>query len=320
MNDLLSICIPTYNRAELLRGCLESIIPQAKKHGIPLYISDNASTDDTAHVVAAARMKYSHIYYSGNSSNLGAERNQSCVLKRSKSKYAWLIGDRARVNKGAIDKVLKKLSEGNLDLMVVNSYARPPRVMVKDIATSTVYTDQNKLLGDLGWWMTFVGASIWNSEIIRSGKFEKYEGTDFVHVGVLFEYLTKKNIRVYWCADPLICATGESGWYDKTFETFAKNWYNLISSLPAPYTEEEKKKCIKDLNTKNKNFSIRGFLIFRSFGYYDLNMYKKYRHYFQYVSNVPKFILFLIAILPPIPSGLITLLKSILDRYYPRPI
>jgi glycosyltransferase involved in cell wall biosynthesis len=301
----------------MLRGCLESIIPQAREHEVPIYISDNASADNTAGIVSAAREKYQHIYYSRNSANMGAERNKANVLKMSKSKYAWLFGDRARLVQGAIGTVLKKLSEGDLDLMVVNSLARPPRLMVRDVIGSALYTDQNKLLGDLGWWMTFVGASIWNSDIIKNGKFEKYEHTDFVHVGVIFEYLANKNAMVYWDAKPLIYSVGESGWYSRTFEIFAKNWFDLIQSLPSPYTAGAKRKCIRDLNVKNKNFSIRGFVALRSFGYYDLDLYRKYRHYFKYVTNVPQFILFLIAFMPPVPGVFIELFKKVKNTLRP---
>jgi glycosyltransferase involved in cell wall biosynthesis len=318
INDILSICIPTYNRAEILRGCLESIIPQARKHEIPIYISDNASTDNTAEVASVAHKKYPHIYYSRNPNNFGAEKNKACALKMSKSKYVWLCGDRVRVVEGAIDKILRKLNEEYFDLMVVNCYARPPRVMVKDIIESTLYTDQDKLLGDLGWWITFVGASIWNSDMIKNGKFDKYEHTDFVHIGVIFEYLANKNVRIYWDAKPLIYSAGESGWYNKTFEIFAKNWFELIQSLPAPYTEGTKRKCIKDLNVKNNNFTLRGIIQFRSLGYYDLNIYNMYKSYFKYVTNVPQFFLFLIAFMPPVPAVIIDFFRKIKNSLNPR--
>ena len=57
---LLSICIPTYNRAEYLKKTLESIVWQRDflSKDVEVVISDNCSTDDTASVVAKFVEKY----------------------------------------------------------------------------------------------------------------------------------------------------------------------------------------------------------------------------------------------------------------------
>lgn len=46
---LLSICIPTYDRAELLRSALLSLAPQVKEMAdeVEVIISDNCSTDSS---------------------------------------------------------------------------------------------------------------------------------------------------------------------------------------------------------------------------------------------------------------------------------
>ena len=59
---LLSICIPTYNRAEYLVGALENIISDpAFDERVEIVISDNASTDDTENVVGYFIKLYSNI-------------------------------------------------------------------------------------------------------------------------------------------------------------------------------------------------------------------------------------------------------------------
>lgn len=52
-NITLSIVVPTYNRAQLLKGLLNSIVQDIKQwpSDFELIVSDNASTDDTAIVV-----------------------------------------------------------------------------------------------------------------------------------------------------------------------------------------------------------------------------------------------------------------------------
>ena len=50
-NKQLSIVIPTYNRADFLDYSLKLHIPIVKKYNICIYISDNASTDNTKEVI-----------------------------------------------------------------------------------------------------------------------------------------------------------------------------------------------------------------------------------------------------------------------------
>ena len=57
-NPLLSIVIPTYNRADFLDYCLKVHIPLAKAHNIQIIISDNASTDATKKIVQKRMEEY----------------------------------------------------------------------------------------------------------------------------------------------------------------------------------------------------------------------------------------------------------------------
>lgn len=316
MNELLSICIPTYNRAELLRGCLESLIPQVKKHNIPIYISDNHSDDDTKNVVLIYKEKYPHIYYQCNSQNYGTDYNEEIVLQMSKSRYSWLLGDKYRIIDGAIDDILLKLAANKYDLMVVNTGDKDIKSRylvkrrVKDIARDKLYSDRNTLLGEIGWHMTLLSSLIFSSEIISFGNFKKYIGTSFVHVGVTFDYLADKSISVYWHSEPVVYSAGTFTWLDLVFENCAKKWFEVIQGLPDSYNKESKNKCIKDHGKKSTIFTFMVLVKLRGLGYYDLNIYKHYSRYFPYVTDVPLFVMYLLSI-APIPAWLIRVLRNV---------
>ena len=75
-SPLLSICIPTYNRGNYLRKCLQSIEIQLDKKPhlqnlVEIVISDNHSTDTTKEVVNEFIPKFSHIKYVVNEKNVG---------------------------------------------------------------------------------------------------------------------------------------------------------------------------------------------------------------------------------------------------------
>ena len=62
----LTIAIPTYNRANHLKSRIEELLPQLTED-IEIYVSDNASQDDTAAV--AARFASERVRYSRNEFN-----------------------------------------------------------------------------------------------------------------------------------------------------------------------------------------------------------------------------------------------------------
>ncbi|MCX7068114.1 MAG: glycosyltransferase family 2 protein [Methylococcales bacterium] len=89
---LVTIGIPTYNRAELLRRSIESALCQDYAM-IEVIISDNASTDNTRAVCQAFCHKNDAVKYIAQSSNIGASANFADVLKRATGKYFMWLGD-----------------------------------------------------------------------------------------------------------------------------------------------------------------------------------------------------------------------------------
>ncbi len=109
---LLSICVPTYNRAHLLKIMLQAALPQVKELSdlVELCISDNASPDNTAEVVEQAR-KLGPLNYARNASNLGGTFNFVSVATRlARGEYVWLIGDDDLLNKDAVARVVGTLA------------------------------------------------------------------------------------------------------------------------------------------------------------------------------------------------------------------
>jgi glycosyltransferase involved in cell wall biosynthesis len=89
---LLTIGIPTYNRARYLARLLAGLLPAAESLGIEVLVSDNCSTDGTAAVVkefGAARC----LRYFRNPENLGFDRNILNLLDKASGRFLWLMGD-----------------------------------------------------------------------------------------------------------------------------------------------------------------------------------------------------------------------------------
>ena len=90
----LSICIPTYNRANCLRNCLESISCNEDIfiNQVDICISNNGSSDFTEEVIDEYKEKLP-IIRSSNNKNIGIPRNFLKVVSMANSEFIWLIGD-----------------------------------------------------------------------------------------------------------------------------------------------------------------------------------------------------------------------------------
>ena len=90
---LISVLIPTYNRAGMLEKCIESVLRQTYKY-IEIVVSDNASDDNTEALMKELTQKYSNIRYYRNNENIGLTGNFSrLAYDLAKGEYGIFLSD-----------------------------------------------------------------------------------------------------------------------------------------------------------------------------------------------------------------------------------
>jgi len=123
-NPVISLCIPTYNRAKCLRQCLDSIVEQFKdpivQESVEVVISNNASTDDTEKVAKEFQNQFSNIFYYKNNENIRVDRNILNVVEKAKGKYVWFLGDDDALFPGSINYMLQELELQKFKYCIVN--------------------------------------------------------------------------------------------------------------------------------------------------------------------------------------------------------
>lgn len=107
---LVSIGLPSYNRASSLRRAIESALMQDYQN-IELVISDNASTDGTQELCLEAAARDSRIKYFRQQSNQGATINFGEVLKRASGEFFMWLGDDDWLDNSYVSRCLHKLIE-----------------------------------------------------------------------------------------------------------------------------------------------------------------------------------------------------------------
>ena len=75
----ISICIPTYNRAALLRRCLSHLLT-FRAITYEVIVGDNASSDATPDVAAEFAAKFPYWSYFRHAENVGVTRNYHSIL------------------------------------------------------------------------------------------------------------------------------------------------------------------------------------------------------------------------------------------------
>jgi len=86
----VTVAIPTYNRASLLKECLETVLRQTF-HDFEVIISDNCSVDETTAVVRS--FSDPRIRYYRNETNLGAFANMNRCLELARGEYITIMHD-----------------------------------------------------------------------------------------------------------------------------------------------------------------------------------------------------------------------------------
>lgn len=107
---LVSIGLPTYNRADYLNVCLANLANLDYKN-IEIIISDNHSTDKTYEICRKYIGKDSRIRYYRQTANLGVEKNSLFVLEKAKGKYFFLASDDDIRNKKYISELIPLLEQ-----------------------------------------------------------------------------------------------------------------------------------------------------------------------------------------------------------------
>lgn len=172
----LSIVIPTYNRAPLLRYLLTSICDDFVDwpDDLELVVIDNASTDDTVAVVEHFQAFGIPIRLLRNAANLGMDGNLAACFGTAHGHYLWQIGDDELLYRGAASYVLdfcRTREFGILHLAndgfdhgaqeVLAARRIPQRI---DVAAVTA----RQLLRLANVYLTFISANVVNRLLIKT--------------------------------------------------------------------------------------------------------------------------------------------------------
>ena len=273
MTPRLSICIATLNRARFLKETLDSILSQINDE-VEVVIVDGASSDGTEEVVHAFQRRFPRIRYIRREKAMGVDRDFDAAVQHADGEYCWLLCDDDVLKPGAIARVLSGTQPGH-SLLVVNadvwdaSYSKllEKRRMKVDGDRTFSSSDIEALFADTAGYLTFIGGVVIRRDLWLARERERYFGTEFVHVGVIFQAPLPGTARVI--SEPLISIRyGMAQWTERSFDIWMFKWPELVWSFP-DLSDDAKNRI-----TRREPWRLlKNLLVYRAMGAYSPKVY-----------------------------------------------
>lgn len=274
---MISICIATYNRARYLEETLKNIIPQVTDE-VEIVIVDGASTDGTGSMVKGYIEVCKQIHYIRLLSKGGVDQDFCKAVELAKGDYCWLMSDDDILKQGAIQAVLEEIKRCNYDLIIVNSEVRNSdlSILIEKkllwINENKIYTpaENEKFFVENAMYMSFIGCVVINKSLWDKREKERYIGSAFIHVGVIFQSAISSNTLVI--AEPyIIIRYGNAEWAPRAFEIWMFKWPNIIWSFPN-FSDRTK----SQITPKEPYLQYSNLWKYRARGSYSINEYRKF--------------------------------------------
>lgn len=224
---ILSICIPTYNRAEILRANLQRMhnqLQKVKPDEIEVIVSDNCSSDNTQDVVVEMQRTGMPIIYNHNEENIGADRNFLKCMHIAKGKYIYLLGDDDFLDDSALGNLLDVLRGNDYGLVYIDTRSQSD-------GSVTEYRDRTEFVKQVSYFYTFMSGCIFRREAVSMvSHLERYIKTNLLQMPFYLQstILSERNVVIRF---PILGQTGadakNNGGYNY-FEVFVRNYLTIM--------------------------------------------------------------------------------------------
>lgn len=242
---LLSICIPTYNRAEILKRTLTQIISDKYfDDDVEIIISDNASTDCTQQICQEFCKKYPNIFYYRNPINVN-DSNFFLALSKGRGKYVKLNNDTILIQPGALkdlkDKIKLASSNENLFFFQNNEFNSNKTIKFNSI---------NKFINNTNYYITWIANfGCWRDSLTQIVSPQRYSRLKLNQVDWFLQLVSQTNTGTIHFSN-----------YYQTAQFVQKGGYNIYDVFINNFLY-----IIKQYNIKGITLEIQKYRLLRYF-------------------------------------------------------
>lgn len=160
MNDLVSICIGTYNREKYIEETLKSLFKQSYTN-LEFIISDNCSTDNTLNIINSLfkRVNYKHKIIL-QEKNIGPHANYNDAIKHAKGDFICLFHSDDIYHENIVEESILKL---NQDESIGIVFSMQSNLVNENIKSEKNYIiKKNDVCGSYEYYMRYLLNNIKN--------------------------------------------------------------------------------------------------------------------------------------------------------------
>ena len=312
IQPILTIAIPTFNRANFLDNCLLHITNQLaiNEDRIELLVSDNCSTDNTFEIVQKYVNKGYIIRYIKNEENIGPDRNFNQCFKLALGIYVLLLGDDDIILENGINIILDTLSKSN-EYGIVHLNFGQVESFIKITSDLIEFTSGEEFIKKINIQFNFISGNIVNKKFINFDNIDKFNYTNLNQLNIYNEVALQAKINCI--LTKLVINAGpniNTGGYD-LIQVFGINLNIIIRQIEIKYNIE---KLLLIYHKYILRWVIPQFLIMLKSNKY--NFHKTNNLHFKLFKLYKSYFIFWFYILPLslMPYNLIQFLYK--KRYY----
>jgi glycosyltransferase involved in cell wall biosynthesis len=218
MTPLLCICVPTYGRAGHVADLLALLTREiGDRDDVVVLVSDNASPDGTAEVLAAHAARSPWLRVHRQDENVGPFRNLQWLIEHAPaSEYLWCFGDDDRVLPGALAHTVELLREHH-PTWLFNPYDSIDRDGVVGGGSPVPgvvqhYADAPAMYREWHHWLTFLSSSVVRTEAMQRAV--RDTTAENAYLPLLWAFRAALHGPCMVAAEPAIRASQDISWAD----------------------------------------------------------------------------------------------------------
>lgn len=256
---ILSICIPTYNRATYLDETIKSIVSQKRffeTNDVEIVISDNCSQDETEIIVK----KYIDIFadkirYYRNTVNI-KDLNFEKVLRYGNGMFLKLNNDTLNHKENSLDLMIDDINKNiNSKTIIFFSNGKSGKNL-----SSFRCEDLNSFVKVVSYWSTWIACfGIWKDDLEAIKGFSRNSNLQLVQTDVLLRLISSGRAVYVDNSEMFISVTPSSKGGYNVFKTFGIDYLSLYDEY------------LNSCKLKKKIYRKEKYKLFR---YFLLNWYK----------------------------------------------
>lgn len=236
MLPILSICIPTFNRCELLKDTLDSIVSESvflETEKVEIVISNNCSTDETESVCQSFLERFpTKIRYVKPPEPISGDENFIFVLQHANARFLKLHTDKLLFLPGSLQKILQILETREVGNVLffknqMDQFQSEMRFGMKECGNF------DELMSEIHYMSTWIGGLCLSRDAFK--KIEEPSKYSYLHFGQI--YLMSEALKIKGkctiCEDCVFCDNSK---YQRTRgysipQVFGRDFHTLLKIL-----------------------------------------------------------------------------------------